>query len=117
MMAHKLVIAPEVIEEDYRTAMKYEQAVRQSKMLIYQMTRITNERGCLRHDDRLDALSIAVAYYTEQMARNEERGIDEMKQNALDKALLGFLENAVDPSGRRVSSPDGAWINRYTSVG
>lgn len=117
MMAHKLVISPEVIEEDYRTAMKYEQAVRQSKMLIYQMTRITNERGCLRHDDRLDALSIAVAYYTEQMARNEERGIDEMKQKALDEALLGFLEHAVDPSGRRVSSPEGVWINRYTSVG
>lgn len=115
MMSHKLVISPEVIEEDYRTAQKYEQAVRQSKMLIYQLTRITNERGCLRHDDRLDALSIAVAYFTEQMARDEEMGIQEMREAALDRALADFMEHAMDPSGQSASSPAGGWINRYTS--
>lgn len=115
MMSHKLVISPEVIEEDYRSAQRYEQSVRLSKMLIYQMTRITNERGCLRHDDRLDALSIAVAYYTEQMARDEELGIREVKEEALDRALNDFLNHAIDPTGRRVTTSGGGWISRYTS--
>lgn len=117
MNNHKLVISPEVIEHDYRTAQKYEQSIRQSKMLIYQMTRITNERGCLRHDDRLDALSIAVAYFTEQMARDEDRGIDEMKQAALDRALEDFMNHAFDPTGSRDTSPAGGWLSPYTSMG
>jgi hypothetical protein len=114
MMNHKLVIAPEVIESDYRTAMKYEQAVRQSKMLIYQMTRVTSERGALKHDDRLDALAIAVAYWTEQMARDEEMGIEQIRQDALEKDLARFMENAVDPSGRRSGGSLGtSWISSY----
>ncbi|WP_173489371.1 phage terminase large subunit, partial [Marinobacterium sp. xm-d-509] len=111
MMNHKLVIAPEVIEEDYRTAMKYEQSVRQSKMLIYQMTRITKEKGCLRHDDRLDALSIAIAYWVESMARDEEQGIEQIRQDALDKELERFMENAIDPFGRRSGHSEKTWIS------
>lgn len=110
MMNHKLVISPEVIEEDYRTAMKYEQTVRQSKMLIYQMTRLTTERGCLRHDDRLDALSIAVARFTEQMHRDEEAGIDQAKADALDEALNAFMDNAL---GRGGSSSNTTWISSF----
>lgn len=117
MMKHKLVISPEVIENDYRTAQKYEQAVRLSKMLIYQMTRITHEKGCLRHDDRLDALAIAVGYFTEQMARDEEMGIEMIKQDALEKALLDFMDNARDPLGRSQRPSQGSWISRYTSMG
>jgi len=115
MMSHKLVMDPKVIEEDYRTAMKYEQAVRQSKMLIYQMTRITQDRGSLKHDDRLDALAIGVAYWTEQMARDEEMGIQEVHQEALDKELKRFMENAVDHRGHsRRNSKGTSWISRYT---
>jgi hypothetical protein len=115
MMAHKLVIAPEVIEQDYRTAQKYEQAVRLSKMLIYQLTRITAEKGCLRHDDRLDALAIAVGYFSEAMARDEEDGIRRIKEEALEKELQAFMNNAVDPLGRK-SSSGGGWLSRYTSL-
>ena len=107
MMSHKLVISPEVIENDYRTAMKYEQAVRQSKMLIYQMTRLTAMKGCLRHDDRLDALAIGVARFTEQMARDEEMGIDQMKQDALDHALENFMANAF---GRLPATAGNTWM-------
>jgi hypothetical protein len=122
MNAHKLVIDPEVIEEDYRTAMKYEQAVRQSKMLMYQMTRITQTKGCLRHDDRLDALAMGVRYFTDQMARDEEMGIEEIKQDALDLELEKYMRNAVDPLGRRPHSVGGSggsgeerktWISSY----
>jgi len=97
MMRHKLVMDPKVIEEDYRTAQKYEQAVRFHKMLIYQMTRITNEKGSLRHDDRLDALSMAVGYFVEQMNRDELEGEKNHKQDMLDDALKSFMDNANNP--------------------
>ena len=37
------------------------------------MTRLTRDRGCLRHD-RIDALSMAVAYWSAAMAQNAEAG-------------------------------------------
>lgn len=116
MNRHKLVIDPQVIEKDWETAIKYEQSVRQSKMLIYQMTRITTERGSLRHDDRLDALAIGVGYWVESMARDEQEGITKHKQDLLDMELQKFMDNAVSPTGMKASS-GGGWMRRYTSVG
>ena len=98
MMRHKLVLDPKVIEEDYRTAQKYEQAVRFHKMLIYQMTRITTEKGSLRHDDRLDALSMAVGYFVEQMNKDEVAGEQAHKQDMLDMELRKFMDNASNPN-------------------
>lgn len=117
MMNHKLVVSPEVIESDYRTAMKYEQSVRQAKMLIYQMTRLTAERGCLRHDDRLDALAIAVARFTEQMHRDEELGIQQQRDDALEEELRRFMDNASDHLGRRGTPSEPTWISAYISMG
>lgn len=117
MMNHKLVISPEVIEADYKTAMKYEQTVRQSKMLIYQMTRLTSERGCLRHDDRLDALAIGVARFTEQMSRDEELGIDQARSDALDLELEAFMNSASDPLGRSGGPKNTTWISSFITRG
>ena len=85
------------------TAQKYEQAVRFHKMLIYQMTRITTDKGSLKHDDRLDALSMAVGYYVEQMNRDEVAGESAHKQDLLDKELEKFIDNVDNPS--KVSKP------------
>ena len=45
-----------------------------AKSPLVQMTRLTRGRGCLRHDDRIDALSMAVAYWSAAMAQNAEAG-------------------------------------------
>ena len=39
------------------------------------MTRISKEKNAIRHDDRLDALAMAVAYFTENMAQTEQNAI------------------------------------------
>ena len=79
MNKHRLVFDTKIIEEDYRTIQKYDQEKRLSKSLIYQMSRLTRERGCLRHDDRLDALAMAVAYWVEANAQNEQRGVEALQ--------------------------------------
>jgi hypothetical protein len=98
---HKLVIDPGVVEEDYQSAQKYDQAVRLSKQLIYQMTRVTYERGALRHDDRLDALSMAVGYWVEQMARDASFGITEERDKALQADLDDFADAVRNPRMNR----------------
>lgn len=95
MNRHKLVFDTKVIEDDYRTAQAYDGDNKFTKSLVYQMTRISYDRGALKHDDRLDALAIAVAYWAERMAQDADRGISAEKDRLLDRELERFMENAI----------------------
>jgi hypothetical protein len=65
---------------------------------MYQMTRITNDRGALANDDRLDALAMAVQYWVDAMAQDAEYKIQSRREEVLmdevnrmkDMAGLGF---------------------------
>ena len=89
---HKLVIDPTVIENDYKTAQSYPPEKHLHYMLFYQMTRLTNRRGSIRHDDRLDALSIACNYWVTQMAQDADRQIKERKRDLVDEELNKFKD-------------------------
>lgn len=102
---HKLIFDRSIILEDYRTAQAYEADNKFTKTLIHQLTRISYEKGSLKHDDRLDALAIAVAYHIENMAQDADRGIAHEKQTLLDKELERFMNHAVGP-GRATSRAD-----------
>jgi hypothetical protein len=69
--------------------------------LLYQLTHITRDRGSLKHDDRLDALSMAVAYWVESMARDEKHAVEDHKARLLDDALKNFMDGVLGstPSG------------------
>lgn len=82
MMRHKLIVHKQVILDDYQV---YENAPAYS--LIYQMTRLSRDRGALAHDDRLDALCMAVAYWLEVMDRDEEQGVLEKMEARLEQWL------------------------------
>ena len=88
-----MVFDTKVIEEDYRTIQKYDQEKRLSKSLIYQMSRLTRERGCLRHDDRLDALAMAVAYWAEANAQNEQKGVDRMVKKRREEMARDYFKS------------------------
>lgn len=82
MMRHKLIIHKQVIIDDYQV---YENAPAYS--LIYQMTRLSRDRGALAHDDRLDALCMAVVYWLAVMDRDEEIGMQEQIEAKLEQWL------------------------------
>lgn len=87
MTGHRLIVDQRVIQRDFDTApdVKYS--------LFYQMTRITRDRGALIHDDRLDALAMAVAYWVETMARDTNKEASEIKSQAMDKELKNWHRN------------------------
>lgn len=95
---HKLIVDQRVIEHDFRTS---EGDIKYS--LFYQLTRITRDRGSLGHDDRLDALAIAVAYWTEHMARDSSKDAEKLKQRNLEGELKRFMQHVLGkpkvPSG------------------
>ena len=79
MMRHKLIVHKQVIIDDYAI---YEG--NPSYSLFYQMTRLSRERGSLGHDDRIDAVTMAVAHWVEQMDLDENTGVSEMLEEALE---------------------------------
>lgn len=93
MNQHKLVIDPSVVTNDIESVkdMPPEQGLKYQ--LFYQMSRISRDRGSLAHDDRLDALSIGVAYWVERMAMDADRRIRDRKSNLLDKELQKFVSS------------------------
>jgi hypothetical protein len=113
MGSHKLVIDPQVIEDDWNTIQKYEEDKRLQKSLFYQMTRLTRDRGSLGHDDRLDALAMLVAHFTASMASDEDKNIDAERQRRLEEELKGFMNSASMITGGASNSPKTAsWISK-----
>ena len=51
------------------------------------MTRLSRERGALAHDDRLDAVEGAVAYFLDMVSMSEQQGMDELLEEQLEKWL------------------------------
>ena len=101
MSSHRLIVDQRVIQKDFDTAkdIKYS--------LFYQMTRITRDRGALVHDDRLDALAIAVAYWTESMGRDNNKAAQDVRAGAMDKELKGFMRSALGGKPKQTT-----WMSR-----
>ena len=95
MNQHRLVIDPKVIEKDYKTVQDYPVETQVRYMLFHQMTRITKDRGALIHDDRLDALQMAVQYWVDYMASDAETEIKVRKDELLDLELERFVAGVV----------------------
>lgn len=87
--SHKLIVNKSVIEKDFYHKKNIENPHRY--MLFYQLTHIMKEKGALSHDDRLDALSIGVNYFTDVMNQDAEKKAKERKNRILKEELDVFI--------------------------
>ena len=106
MNQHRLIIDPKVIQKDYDSVQHLPPEKAQKYMLVYQLTRITKQRGALAHDDRLDALAMGVAYWVEQMAADVDMEMQQRKEQILMQELDKFVNGFNVQSKRRQST----WI-------
>ena len=98
MNQHRLVMDKKVIQRDFDSCQHLppEQALRYQ--LMYQLTRLTADRGALTNDDRLDALAMACQYWVDAMAQDVEQRMgvrrEEMMVLELDRlraaASMGY---------------------------
>ena len=82
-------------------------------MLFYQLTRLTKDKGCLAHDDRLDVVAMAVKYWLDVLNLSAEDEYEKKKSEFLEehlKAIEGTLRGDIDPTAIRR-------INSYTAQG
>lgn len=109
---HKLIVDPSVIQSDHDTIQKYEGLTRSHKSLFHQMTHICRQKGALRHDDRLDALSMLVAHFSEMMAQDASKASDRQYADWLDKQLKSFHQGPLSTKSNKSKPKGNSWISR-----
>lgn len=107
--AHRLIVDPEVIKADHASVQRYEALQRNSRSLMFQMTHICREKGALRHDDRLDALSILVARFVEIMNQDA----DEIEKEQRERTYQEFLDRHLESIGGLRTGPKSSWNSRF----
>jgi len=92
---HRLVMDVNMVRHDYESTKAYASEKALQFSLIWQLSRISRAKGSLHHDDRLDALSMAVAFWVDKMAQDADRKMHSYKEQMLDSELERFMEYAV----------------------
>jgi hypothetical protein len=87
MNSHRLVVDDLLIKEDFKLEPDHQ--------LFRQMTRLTRDKGALRHDDQIDALAIAANYWVERMDRDQTLSYQQHKEDLLDRDLEKFMETTI----------------------
>jgi hypothetical protein len=94
---HRIVIDPNVIKTDLTQETQHS--------FQYQLTRLTKDRGCLQHDDVLDALAGACRYWTTKLDLNIEDAEDRHRLEAIHREADRWLE---EMTGKKPSGPNWA---------
>lgn len=92
---HKLIVDKQVIIDDWESVQQYPLEKRHQYTLIYQLTRMTKDRGCLGQDDRVDCLSIGVSDCLEFMSMDVEGEIQRRKDEEFEaeiERIWGFSD-------------------------
>lgn len=87
LMRHKLIVNQQVIEDDYR---RYESG--QAFSFVYQLTRMCRDKNAIAHDDRLDAVTMAVSYWLEHMdveGEAEQETTEDDFESWLTEGIIG----------------------------
>jgi len=109
MNQHLLVVDPEVIREDAEKRSEESPERAMQRQLFYQMTRITKEQKCLKHDDRLDAVAGLVNYFMKNLGIDQERSRIERKKDAMEKAIQDRMNRKMMLNKKAPARP--TWLN------
>lgn len=81
---HRLVVNRSVLLQDYQVSYDtVEDSKKRNYRLTYQLTRITRDKGCLPHDDRVDCLAANVGSFLGSLKRE----LEQASQDARDMVI------------------------------
>ena len=92
MNQHKLIVDPKIWEYDYASNPDEAPEKRLEYQLGYQMSRICREKGAIKHDDRVDALSQGVQWFIDALAQSAAKNLQSRK-NEEWLAMMDAFEN------------------------
>lgn len=99
---HRLVVAKEVVEEDTAQVNRRDGTeLRDRYSLMYQITRLTREKDCLPHDDRVEGLAGLASMLLELLGLDPEEQAEKRRNDDVDEQLRRFDQEYDDLQGVR----------------
>lgn len=98
MQTHRLVVDRRVVEDDNKIVREAKDEKGIAYSLFFQLSRITHDRNCLLHDDRLDVTAMCVQWFQEQAAQDQ-------KVRFNDRALELVAATVADENGWMLLNP------------
>lgn len=93
--SNRLILNKQLIQRDVQSTREYPAQSRNFYSLFRQMRYITTDRGCLMHDDRLDAVAGALKFYSGALVRDQQKHREELnKQKRIREIRDAFGNNA-----------------------
>ena len=89
---HKLIMDPKIWEWDYASNPHEPPEKRLEYMLGYQWSRMTRERGAVKHDDRIDALAMGVQWFIDAIAQSAHKA-QAQRKNLEWQAMVQAFED------------------------
>ena len=90
---HRLVINKDVIDWDFHSNPEEAAEKRLEYMLFFQTSRMCREKFAVKHDDRIDSLSLGVKFFQDRFAISAHEQIKQRKREEWNDMLEGFLED------------------------
>lgn len=100
MNQHRLIVDPQIIRVDLKDPKDHS--------CIYQMTRVCRQVNALSHDDALDALAGACAYWTERLRETTHTVEEDHEREMLNAELDKWLEEMGQTGQGHSFRPDRA---------
>ena len=91
---HRLIVNSRVIKQDYRLTDE-DPEHGYARSLFFQASRLTAEKGCLSHDDRLDALAIACGFFVDSAAQDQEKARKSRADQLFEDELEAWMDETV----------------------
>lgn len=95
----KFIVDESIILSDWESTVQYPAEIRSSYSFLYQLQKITRDRGALLHDDRLDAVAGACRPWADQLAIDAEKQIAKIKNDTYRKMMANPLGNGRPVKG------------------
>lgn len=107
-----LIFNQSVIDEDRETLLCHPVVQRQLYSLFHQLSKITRDKGCLNHDDRVDALEGAVRYWLKVLAIDQSEAIKKAREREFNEAMRDPMMK--DRWSNTAPSRGGSVFTKYT---
>jgi len=98
---NRLVLDPALITSDWNSVQKYPVEKRSTFSLLFQLSRITRDKGALMHDDRLDALAGSCRYWVDALAQDAAKMAAKAKNDQWKKLMNNPLGNGRPLPGKK----------------
>lgn len=108
---NRLIVEESLIDADWKACQKYPVEKRASYSLFFQLARITRQRDCLSHDDRLDALAGSVKYWVDHLQIDSDKAVVAARKDQYNAMMKNPLGN-----GRPVPGYKGMYGLRSTAL-